>query len=108
MLSRRDATRRPGFLVTLLGATALLSGIAGYVVGRTITSEGQSQLPQPTASAHREKQDPADRREVGAEQLNARASGMITPGDDEELAAALLTAVQHRDYFRRKHDLFAI
>src|SRR5688500_16439587 len=99
MLSRRDATRRPGVFSMLLGAIALLSAIAGYAIGRWTTADAQPQ--QPTASAqHREKHGAADERDDAAEPQNARASAMIAPGDDEELASALLTAVQHRDYFR--------
>ena len=108
MLSRRDPTRRPAGPVIVLGATALLSALAGYVVGRTSTSHVQSQTTPPASAQHREKHDAAERGDLVAERRHARLSGMITPGDDEELAAALLTAVQHRDYFRRKHDLFAI
>lgn len=108
MLSGRDSTRRPNAFFVALGTTALIAAITGYVVGRMTAPDAQPPHQPPVSAQRQEKRAGADIRDPAEERLNARSSELIMSGNEEELASALLTAVQHRDYFRRKHDLFAI
>lgn len=93
--------------ITSLALTFLLGAGVGYLAGDRPPHAAPGVTKHAPDSAHTAA--PRDAAEASDEQQReeARREG-AAPATDADIASSILSAVRARDYFRRRHDIYAV